>query len=38
MDPLKRHMPIKTSRMADDLLGEKSPENRATISATVIIK
>ena len=38
MDPLKRHAPIKTSRIADDLLGEKSPENRATISATGMIK
>ena len=38
MDPLKRHTPIKTNRMADDLIGEKSPENRTTISATVMIK
>jgi hypothetical protein len=38
MDPLKRHTPTKTNRIADNLLVEKSPENRATISATLMIR
>ena len=38
MDPLKRHTPIKTNRKAENLLDEKSSENRTTISAAHMIK